>query len=336
MEENNKKEKKALKLKIKTFADLKRFTSKQLHKIVEKFREKNKDLKELSLEEILENEKWTKAMGAVVRQSLINRSDSKRLQRAKVINEKKAELQEDIKQYHEDVREGELTGKEQQKVYNKLADRVYKINKEIYTRDLGPKDQEKPKNPMIQRAVKNVAKAAKTVGKGIVTAAKISASIAVLPFVGLYQGAKFVGKKALALGRGGKVAALTAGKVVSNTAKAVAENVKGQVEPIATQVKETEEARRDSKNAKTFEEKREIYENANEEIQKAIYEDDYKAALKENAKREREAARREKLHMNAEQQPIDHEEAKKKTFERVDGQELTSEEEKEVYGDEEK
>ena len=41
MEDNNKKEKKVLKLKLKTFADFKRFTSKQLHKIVEKLREKD-------------------------------------------------------------------------------------------------------------------------------------------------------------------------------------------------------------------------------------------------------------------------------------------------------
>lgn len=302
MEENNKKEKKALKLKIKTFADLKRFTSKQLHKIVEKFREKNKDLKDLSLEEILKNEKWTKAMKAVIRQSLINRSDSKRLQRAKAINEKKADLQEDIEQYHEDVREGKLTGKEQQKVYNKLTDRVYKINKELYTRDLGPKDQEKPKNPMIQRAVKNVAKAAKTVGKGIAIGAGAVASVVAFPFVMAYKGARAVGRGVKALGKGAQVATLTAGKVAGN--------VKEQVQTARGEVH------------------REMYEKASEEKKQEMMESAYEAAEKENRKREREAARREKLHMNAEQQPIDHEEAMKKTADKTDEQELTQEEEK--------
>lgn len=303
-------EKKKLNLKIKTFADLKRFTSKQLHKIVEKFREKNKDLKDLSLEEILKNEKWTKAMKAVIRQSLINRSDSKRIQRTKAINEKKADLQEDIKQYQEDVREGKLTGKEQQKVYNKLNDRIYKINKEIYTRDLGTEDQEKPKNPMIQRAVKNLAKAAKTVGRGIAIGAGVAASVISFPFVMAYKGARAVGRGVKALGKGAQVATLTAGKVAGN--------VKDQVQTARGEVH------------------REMYEKASEEKKQEMMENAYKEADRENAKREREAARREKLHMNAERQPIDHEEAKKKTFERVDGQELSPEEVKEVYGDEEK
>lgn len=323
MEGNNKKEKKALKLKIKTFADLKRFTSKQLHKIVEKWREKNKDLKDLSLEEILRNEKWTKAMKVVIRQSLINRSDRKWLQRAKAINDKKEDLQEDIEQYNEDVREGKITGKEQQKAYNKLNDRVYKINKEMYTRDLGPADQAKPKNPMIQRAIKNVGKVVKTVGKGLGVAVAA-------PFVIGYKIATGIGRGVKAIGRGGKVAALTAGKVTYKGAKAVGQTIK----ETSKEVKETDQARRKIKNIENrkdlgdnvkFAKKEWIYDTSSKATQEAIYEDDYKAALKENAKREREAARRAKLHMSEEQQPINHEEAMKKTEENSNEQEKEEE-----------
>lgn len=346
--EDNKKRK--LNLKIKTFSDFKRFTSKTLHKIVEKMRGKNdltlnqiaknriaanegKTLEEgrrgsISIEELTNRDNMIALLKHAARKSLIDRADRMDEKQAQKINEKynnKKEILDNL------LEEEKITVAQYNKAIEKLE---YKTTKKIYEKDLSSGVTEKPKNPTIQRAIENVGKAAKTVGKGIATAAKVSAGIVALPFVGLYQGAKFVGKKALALGRGGKVAALTAGKVVSNTAKTVAENVKGQVEPIASQIKETEESRRNSKNAKTFEEKAEIYENANKETQEAIYEDDYKAALKENAKREREAARREKLHMNAEQQPIDHEEAKKHTLERAEAQELSPEEVKEVYGEE--
>ena len=162
------------------------------------------------------------------------------------------------------------------------------------------------------------------------------AGVAVIPFALLYGGTKFVAKKAAALGRGGKNLALTAGKVTKMGATAISdkiEPVKSAIKNTAKEVKETENARRESRNAKTFEEKAEIYESASKEAQEAIYEDDYKAALKENAKREREAARREKLHMSAEQQPINHEEANKHVYERADAQVLTEEEVKQVYGE---
>lgn len=337
--EDNKKRK--LNLKIKTFSDFKRFTSKTLHKIVEKMRGKNELTinqiaknkiaanegrpiekgKEgtISLDDLTNRKNMVALLKHAARKSLIDRADrmdAKRRQKiTKKYNDKRDTLIDLLEQ-------GKITEKQYHKAIENLN---YKTTKKIYEKDLSSMVTEKPKNPTIQRAIRSVGKVAKAVGKGIVTAAKVSASIAVLPFVGLYQVGKFVGQKALAIGRGGKVAALTAGKVVSNTAKTVAENVKGQVEPIASQIKETEEARRDSKNAKTFEEKAGIYENASKEAQSAIYEDDYKAALKENAKRKREAARREKLHMDAEQQPIDHEEAMKNTEDKSNEQELEEE-----------
>lgn len=317
-------EKKKLNLKIKTFADLKRFKSRKVHEIVGKMRESNGKMSKEELNTFKGLVKYA------ARRSLIRKSDNNKAKQTKKLNAKYNEKKSILNELLENK---QITKEQYEKQMEQLR---YNIRKKVFEKDFGAKDQEKPKNPAIQRAIKSIGKVAKTVGKGIVTAAKVSASIAVLPFVGLYQGAKFVSKKALAIGRGGKVAALTAGKVVSNTAKAVAENVKGQVEPIATQVKETEEARKNSKNAKTLDEKRDTFENSSKEAQEAIISDDYKAALRENAKRERESARRESLHMDAERQPIDHEEAKKKTFERVDGQELSPEEEKEVYGDEEK
>lgn len=159
---------------------------------------------------------------------------------------------------------------------------------------------------------------------------------------------KAVGRKTKDLGRGGKVVALTAGKVVSNTAKNVAENVKNQVGPVAKELKETENVKREIKAVEKskdlddeaiIEEKRKIYDNSSKETQSTILRNDFKVALRENRaydianqfdqpetepiqRKEREEQRRENLHMGKEQQQINHEEA----IEKVEGEILTPEE----------
>ncbi len=304
------KEKKQLKFRIKTFADFKRFTSKQLNNIVEKFRTNNKELTNLSLEELLEKQKFVGAMKAVVRQSLVNRADkSKEVTKKRMIQNIK-ELKEQNTANEEKFQNKEISEKEHEKASRKIEYQAYKIDKEIYTKNLGAKDQEKPKNPVIQRSIKNVKNAAKVVGKGIVKGASIAAGAVAFPFVIAYKGAKAgvkaIGRGAKMLKRGATVASLTAGKVAGN--------VKEQVQTAKIQVK------------------REMYENANEEEKKEILTNDHIAALKENAKREREAARRESLHMDKNEQTINHE----KAIERVEGEILTPEEIKKVYGEQEK
>ena len=310
MKKNSSKEKKQLKFRIKTFADFKRFTSKQLNNIVEKFRTNNKELTNLSLEELLEKQKFVGAMKAVVRQSLVNRADkSKEVTKKRMIQNIK-ELKEQNTANEEKFQNKEISEKEHEKASRKIEYQAYKIDKEIYTKNLGAKDQEKPKNPVIQRSIKNVKNAAKVVGKGIVKGASIAAGAVAFPFVIAYKGAKAgvkaIGRGAKMLKRGATVASLTAGKVAGN--------VKEQVQTAKIQVK------------------REMYENANEEEKKEILTNDHIAALKENAKREREAARRESLHMDKNEQTINHE----KAIERVEGEILTPEEIKKVYGEQEK
>ena len=134
----------------------------------------------------------------------------------------------------------------QEQYDKKIENAEYKLEKAEYVLDREGAD-EKPKNPIIPRAVENVKKAVKAVGKGIATTAGIVAGAVAFPFVMGYKGLKAVGNKVLSIGRGGKVAALTAGKVVSNTAKSVKENIKNQVGPIAQEVKETENTKRDMK-----------------------------------------------------------------------------------------
>lgn len=310
MKENSSKEKKQLKFRIKTFADFKRFTSKQLNKIVEKFRTNNKELTNLSLEELLEKQKFVGAMKAVVRQSLVNRADkSKKATKKRMIEDIK-ELKEQNKANEEKFQNKEISEKEHEKASRKIEYQAYKIDKEMYTKNLGEKDQEKPKNPVIQRGINNVKNAAKVVGKGVVGAAGLVAGAVAFPFVMAYKGAKAgvkaIGKGAKMLKRGATVATLTAGKVAGN--------VKEQVQTAKIQAE------------------REIYENASEEEKKEIVTNAHAAALKENRKREREEARRESLHMNKEGVTINH----KKAIEKVEGEILTPEEIKKVYGDQEK
>lgn len=207
----------------------------------------------------------------------------------------------------------------QEQYDKKIENAEYKLAKAEYALDLEGAD-EKPKNPVVQRAVEAVQKGAKAVGKGIVTAAGIAAAAVAFPFVIGYKGIKAVGNKVAAIGRGGKVAALTAGKIVSNTAK----NIKDQVAPIAQEVKETDNARRDMRAAEkskdlddeaTLSAKYDRFYSTSEQTQSAIRVKDWNAALKEDKKREREAARRENLHMDREEQHIDHEEAMRRSEE---------------------
>lgn len=362
MDKNISNEKKPLRLKVKTFVDLRRFTSKQLHKIVENFRTKNRayeaKYKEMSALDYMKVVKRNELLAYKVRSSLVSLSDKQTEKSKNKILEARKEFIKDTKVYQSNVKDGKYDEKEQRKLRNEFEDRAYKINKEMYAKDLGKKDQERPQNPKIQRAINNVKNVAKTVGKGIATGATMVAGAVAFPFVMAYKGAKAVGTKALAIGRGGKVAAITAGKVVGNTAKSVAENVKNQVGSIAQEVKEIENTKRDIRDIEKstrldergkISSRLDIYRNSSKETQDAIVRNDWKAALREDKKfyakqqaqepvvedqekQEREEKRRENLHMDREEQPINHKEA----IEKVDGEVLTKEEAEKVYGDQEK
>lgn len=292
MDKNISNEKKPLRLKVKTFVDLRRFTSKQLHKIVENFRAKNKayeaKYKDMSALDYMKAVKRNELLAYKVRNSLVNLSD-------KQAKKSRAKLQEKWNKGRESLQEKldneEITEKQYK---NKKEQLIYKTSKEMYARDmLG--NREKPKNPRTQRIIKNVKNAAKTVGKGIITA-----------FTAVNKGAKAVvkgvKKGVKKIGRGANVALLTAGKV------------KNQVQTLKTQAE------------------REMFENSSKEVQDEIKTNAHAKALKENAKRDREAARRENLHMDKEVKSINHKEA----IEKAEGEILTTEEVKKVYGDQEK
>lgn len=302
--EDNKKRK--LNLKIKTFSDFKRFTSKTLHKIVEKMRGKNeltinqiaknkvaanegRPIEEgregkISIDDLTTGKNMVALLKYAARKSLIDRADRMDAKRRQKITKKHKDKRDTLIDLLE---QGKITEKQYHKAIEKLN---YKTTKKIYEKDLSPMVTEKPKNPTIQRAIKTAGKVVKTVGKGLGVAVAA-------PFVLGYQIAKGIGRGVKAIGRGGKTAFLTAGKVAGN--------VKEQVQTANAEVN------------------REMYEKANEKQKQEIMDRAYRAAEKENAKRDREAARREKLHMSKEQQQIDHEEAMKKT------QENTNEQEKE-------
>ncbi len=355
MDKNISNEKKPLRLKVKTFVDLRRFTSKQLHKIVENFRTKNRayeaKYKEMSALDYMKVVKRNELLAYKVRSSLVNLSD-KQTEKNRIKLQERWEGGKARLKYELD--KGEITEKQYKNQKDQL---IYKTSKAMYAKDM-VKDQEKPQNPRTKRIITNVKNGAKAVVKGIATGASMVAGIVAIPFVMAYKGVKAVGTKALAIGRGGKVAAITAGKVVGNTAKSVAENVKNQVGPIAQEVKETENAKRNMKvaekskeldDAATLSAKREIFDNSSKQTQSAIRVNDWKVALREDKKfyakqqtqemtledsekQSREAQRRENLHMDKEEQPINHKEA----IEKVDGEVLTQEEVKKVYGDQEK
>lgn len=303
MDKNISNEKKPLRLKVKTFVDLRRFTSKQLHKIVENFRTKNRayeeKYKDMSALDYMKVVKRNELLAYKVRNSLVSLSDKQTEKSRNKILEERKKFIEDSKEYKTNLKDGKYTEKEQQKLRNEFDDRAYKINKEMYAKNLGKENQERPQNPKIERAINNVKNTAKTVGKGI-------AVVVASPFVIGYKIGKALGKGVIKgvkkIGRGANVALLTAGKV------------KDQVQTLKTQAE------------------REMYENASEKVQEEIKTNAHAKALKENAKRDREAQRRENLHMDTKQQPINHKEA----IEKAEGEVLTEEEVKKVYGDQEK
>lgn len=312
MEENKKRK---LNLKIKTFSDFKRFTSKTLHKIVEKMRGKNeltinqiaknriaanegRPLAEdrrgnISIEELTNRDNMIALIKHAARKSLIDRADrmdAKQVQKIEGKYNEKREILENL------LEQGKITKTQYHKAIENLE---YKTTKKIYEKDLSDDVTEKPKNPTIQRAIRTAGKVVRTVGKGISIGAGAVASVVALPFVMAYKGAKVVGRGVKAIGRGAQTAYLTAGKVAGN--------VKEQVQTANGEVN------------------REMYEKASEEKQQEMMERAYKQADKENAKRDREAARRKNLHMEPEQQQIDHEEAMNKTEENSNQQELEEE-----------
>ena len=90
----------------------------------------------------------------------------------------------------------------------------------------------------------------------------------------------------------------------------------------------------------TLAKKKEIFDNSSKAVQNQIFDRDFKLAMKEDAKREREAQRRKNLHMDEEAIPVNHEKAASvqdkedtKKIERVDGEVLTKEEVAAIYGE---
>lgn len=311
--EDNKKRK--LNLKIKTFSDFKRFTSKTLHKIVEKMRGKNElTLNQIaknkiaanegrpieagkegtiSLDDLTNRKNMVALLKHAARKSLIDRADRMDAKHRQKISKKHDDKRETLIDLLE---QGKITEKQYHKAIEKLN---YKTTKKIYEKDLSSMVTEKPKNPTIQRAIRTAGKVARVVGKGLAIGAGAVASVVALPFVMAYKGVTAVGRGGKAIGRGGKVAALTAGKVAGK----VAGNLKDQVQTARGEVYKDV--------------KKQDYMKSLEKVQRKIE--------GKNAKEQREAARRENLHMDPEQQQIDHEEAMKKTEENSNQQELEEE-----------
>ena len=115
------------------------------------------------------------------------------------------------------------------------------------------------------------------------------------------------------------------------------------------------ERAKDLDDTATIMEKRRIYDNSSKETQDSILRSDFKAALRENRKydakqeyeendepdiekEKRESTRRENLHMDGEQQQIDHEKAKKEVdnqeeqIEKLQGDVLSPKQIEEEYG----
>ncbi len=218
----------------------------------------------------------------------------------------------------------------QEKYDKKIKNAEYKLAKAEYVLNMED-SEERPKNPTIQRAIENIKKGAKAVGKGLTTAAAVVGGVVASPFVIGYKVVKAVTNKVVAIGRGGKNLALTAGKVTVKGATAVAKKVEPAakmvvqtVKETSQEVKETDNARRDMRAAEkskelddeaTLSAKYDRFFSTSEQTQSAIRVKDWNAALKEDKKREREAARRENLHMDREEQHINHEEAMRRSEE---------------------
>ena len=270
----------------------------------------------------MENEKYLEIIKYAVRKSLIKRADNSRRKTIQKIKENCYDRKNEL----EELLENEYITKDE---YDKQMENLeYRIEKKIYDKDLSKKIQEKPKNPKVNRTVKTLKKIAKAV---------------TIPFKMAYKGVKALKRKVQAIGRGGKVALLTSGKVIQKGSSAVKNTVKSHIEPIIQEVRETENAKRDMKAAEkskdldetaTIMEKRRIFDNSSKETQESILRSDFRVALKENRKYDlneefqeseynqekgkREVKRRENLHMDTEQTQINHEAAIIKEMEEVE------------------
>ncbi|MFR0822785.1 MAG: hypothetical protein ACLU84_08725 [Clostridia bacterium] len=315
------KEKKSLRLKVKTLSDAKRWFSKGLHNIIEKFRTKNRDGSDKTLAELARDGKYTEIFKFAVREKLVTIADKQSISKQYRIEDEYDIKKENLEIEHEN---GQISDRKYRK---ELENIEYAKQKHLYANDLPGSLEERPANPRLQRIGRTV--------KNIVLAP--------------IRAAKYVGRKVQSFVRGSKVALLTTGKVVQKSAVAVKNTVKNQIDPVAQQVKEAENAKIEMKTAEkskeldetaTLAKKKEIFDNSSKAVQNQIFDRDYKLAMKEDAKREREAQRRKNLHMDEEAIPVNHEKAASvqdkedtKKIERVDGEVLTKEEVAAIYGE---
>lgn len=241
----------------------KKFVSKKLTQIVdvmEKYSEDklNQRAGDISLPAFLKASIYKSVAKFITRQqikSLMKQYDK--------INDKKDE-------YTQDLADGIIS----QKQYERKMEQVqYAMDKNDYTHYVDRDDATaKPKSPRWERFKTNV--------KNVVLAP-------------VHFG-KWVGEKVGNVFGKGKVAALTAGKVISN----VATNVKQQIEPVKQQITETEKTKKHMKTVEkskewddqaTIVEKRRAFDESSKATQEHVFNKEYAAALKENAKRGFEA-----------------------------------------------
>ena len=301
-------EKKNIKLRILTWSDLRRFKSRTLHNIINKWREKNASI---SLQELSEDGKYFELMKHAARKSLIKRADKKLEKQRKKVDEKYLKKEE----IEKEALNNTLTN---QKQYDRQMEYIrYKKQKEQYEKDLSDEVQEKPENPRFRGIKKGLKAIGKAIGKTVA-----------FPFV-------MVAKGASKLIRGANVNRLTVGKFY-NLYKEMKEEVKLE--------EDTKDVKNKMNKVKTLEKKDEIYQKASEKVQNKIVEDvrnrideeseierknryinkqpetlktaiinqDYEIAKQEyeEEKRKREAQRRENLHMSPEPEEINYEQPK--------------------------
>lgn len=315
------KKKKSLRLKVKTLSDAKRWFSKGLHNIIEKFRTKNRDGSDKTLAELARDGKYTEIFKFAVREKLVTIADKQSISKQYRIEDEYDIKKENLEIDHEN---GQISDRKYRK---ELENIEYAKQKHLYANDLPGSPEERPANPRLQRIGRTV--------KNIVLAP--------------IRAAKYVGRKVQSFVRGSKVALLTTGRVVQKSASAVKNTVKSQIDPVAQEVREAEEAKREIKQIENL---KEVPDNIklnmkqiglnmkSENARNTIINDDYKLAMKENAKREREAQRRKNLHMDEEAISVDHEKAatakgreNTRGLEKVEGDVLSKEEVEEMYGE---
>lgn len=246
------KEKKDIRLKLITPLTIRRFTSKKLHDIVKNMSNKNE---KISVEELVKNESFKELIKYAARRSLVKKSNRNKIKKQNKIVGKYEENAKILKEALED----ELIS---QKQYDKKMENLrYRIDKEIYAKDLSDQIQEKPKNPRWQRMANNLKKIASIVG---------------IPFVMIAKGASKITRAV-------KVKVLTARKIVKKVKEM--EQVVKETEDVAKEMKMAEKSKELSSEA-LFEKKKEIYDNSSKPVQQEIYNRDYEKAVKENAKKD--------------------------------------------------